>query len=346
MKAMLRTLILVAMMATLVVGGSIAQDEDMEVPADWPNPFILGLFGGDDSAEALRDSEPLRAYLEEALGVDVIISTGTSYGVVIEAMRADRVDAMLVGPFAFVLAERLADAEPIATLAVEGVLEGLDDPRIAGDEPLPFYFSVFITKKGSDIITLDQLEGQDVAFVDPASTSGRNAPVVRLINEIDGLETPADVDTWLNPVFAGSHPSSVLALQNDDVIVAVTFEGNLINQRNEGAIELCGFEEDRVGVRLSQEDIQRIYDECPDGNIVVIAQSAPIPNTPMAVRSELPDSFKTALRDALLAIKDDPELLGSVGYYFVDPAEIETLGLDNISEFYDFVRDLADITAQ
>ncbi len=345
MKALLRSLVLVAMLAALMVSGAAAQEES-EIPADWPNPFIVGLFGGDDSAETLRDSEPLRAYLAEALGLDIIISTGTSYSAVIEAMRADRVDALMVGPFAFVLAERVADAEPLAVLSVEGLLEGLDDPRIAGGAPLPYYFSVFVTTKGSDIRSLAELEGQDVAFVDPASASGFNAPVVRLINEIEGLETPVDVQNWLNPVFAGSHPSSVTALVNEQVVVAATFEGNLINMRNEGLVELCGFEEDRIGVRLTQEDIDRIYDECPEGNVVVIAQSDPIPNTPMAVRSELPQSFKDALTEALLAIAQDPETLERVGWYFVDPTTFEGLGVETVSDFYNFMRDLADITAR
>jgi len=101
MKA-IRFAVLFAVLAALTVGTSIAQD-DMDREG-WPEPFVLGLFGGDDSAEALRDNEPLRAYLAEALDMEVLISTGTSYSAVIEAMRADRVDAMAVGPFAYVLA--------------------------------------------------------------------------------------------------------------------------------------------------------------------------------------------------------------------------------------------------
>lgn len=339
MKVLFRSMLLLALLAVLTVSGVAAQDDDRE---GWPETFILGLFGGDDSAETLRDNEPLREYLTEVLGIDVLITTGTSYSAVIEAMRADRVDAMLVGPFSFVLAEREADAEPIAVLAIEGVLEGLE--ALPDEVPPPFYYSVFVTLKGSGIRTLADLEGVDFAFVDPASTSGRNAPVVRLINEIDGLETPADVDSWLSPIFAGSHPSAVTALINDQVAAAATFEGNLINMRAEGLAEVCGFDDDRVGVPLTQEDLDAIYEDCPDGNVVVIAQSDPIPNTPLAVRSELPDSFKQALQAALLAITEDDELLASIGYYFVDPTEIEGLGIETISEFYDVVRDLARIT--
>lgn len=344
MKATVRFLILVALLVSVSVAVS-AQDseEEMMDREGWPSTFIVGLFGGDDSAETLRDNEPLRAYLAETLDMEVLITTGTSYSAVIEAMRADRVDAMLVGPFAFVLAERLADAEPIAVLAIEGVLEGLD--QLPDEIPAPFYYSVFITTKGSGIRTLQDLEGVDFAFVDPASTSGRNAPVVRLINEIDGLETPADVDEWLNPIFAGSHPGAVSAVANGNVDAAVTFEGNLINMRAEGQIELCGFEGDRLGVTLDQAALDQLYEDCPDGSIVVFAQSAPIPNTPMAMRAELPESFKSAVQDALLNITRDSELLAQVGYYFVDPTEVEGLGIESISEFYDFVRDLAAITA-
>ncbi|GAB4518249.1 MAG: phosphate/phosphite/phosphonate ABC transporter substrate-binding protein [Anaerolineae bacterium] len=340
MKALSRIIVVIALLAVLAVSVSAQDDVDR---TDWPTTFILGLFGGDDSAETLRDNEPLRAYLTEALGIEVLITTGTSYSAVIEAMRADRVDAMLVGPFAFVLAEQEADAEPIAVLALEGAVEGLTE--LPSETPPPFYYSVFVTKKGSGIDSLDDLEGQDMAFVDPASTSGRNAPVVRLINEIEGLETPADVDAWLNPIFAGSHPSAITALIEDQVAAAVTFEGNLINIRNEGLAEICGFEEDRVGVTLSQEEIDAIYADCPEGSLVVFAQTAPIPNTPMAIRSELPESFKLAVQEALLNISADLETLQSIGYYFVDPTTIEALELETIGDFYDVVRDLAEITA-
>ena len=340
MKALYRIMILTVVLALLVVGVANAQEVDR---TDWPTTFILGLFGGDDSAETLRENEPLRTYLSERLGIDVLISTGTSYSAVIEAMRADRVDAMMVGPLSFVIAERVAGAEPIAVLAEEGFADITELPTEVAP---PYYFSVYVTKKGSGIRTLQDLEGQDVAFVDPASTSGRGAPVVRLINNIDGLNTAADVDAWLNPIFAGTHPGAVTALQGDQVAAAATFEGNLINMRNEGLIELCGFENDQIGVILTQEEIDATYDDCPDGNIVVFAQSEPIPSTPFAVRGDLPESFKMALQSALLDISKNLDTLQAVGFYFVDPTQIESLHLDRISDFYEVVRQIADVVAQ
>jgi len=344
MKNIVRLLMAFALLATLAVS-AFAQDEIDR--SDWPETISIGRFAGDDSAEALLNAEPLARYLEEQLGIPVFINVGSTYSAVIAALRAKQVDAFEVGPFSYVIAEREANAEVLVVGASESSLDGT---VVFNPETRPYYYSVFVTTKGSGIENLEDLEGVDFAFVDPASTSGRNAPLLRLIEDIEGLQTPNDVDEWLNPIFAGSHPSAVLALASGDVTAAVTFEGNLIRQRSEGIAEVCGFEDDRVGITLSPEEIQEIYDDCPDGNLVVIAQSPPIPNTPFAVRADLPESLKDVLREALLAIKDDPELVAAIGRAYVDPSQdpvlAEELGLESISDFYDPVRAIADITAE
>jgi len=343
MKNLVRLVVILSVLASLTIAVS-AQDANED---GWPAVFTFGRFAGDDSAEALTNAEPIRAYLEEELGIPVLVNVGSSYSAVIAAMAAGQVDAMEVGPFAFVIAEREAGAEPIAVGASESSLEEGEE-AVYNPDILPFYYSVFVTTKGSGIRTFADLEGVDFAFVDPASTSGRNAPVVRLINEIDGLETPGDVDEWLNPIFAGSHPSAMLAIINGDVLAGVTYEGNLINQRSEGLAEVCGFEDDRTGVTLTQEMLDQTYEDCPEGSLVVIAQTAPIPNTPVAIREDLPESFKLAVQEALLSIKDKPEVLAEVGRWYVNPANdevlAEDLGLEVLSDFYDVVRDMAAVT--
>jgi phosphonate transport system substrate-binding protein len=341
----MKKLVLLVMVILLVVSAMPAagQGDDR---SDWPEVFTFGRFAGDDAANALLTAEPLRAYLEAKLGIPVLVNVGTTYSAVIAAMKAGQIDAMEVGPFSFVIAEREAGAEPLAVGASESSLEVGQD-AVYNPDIRPFYYSVFITLKGSGIRTLQDLEGVDFAFVDPASTSGRNAPVVRLMDEI-GLETPGDVDAWLNPVFAGSHPSAVLAVINGDVQAAATFEGNLINMRQEGQAYVCGFEGDQTGVTLTQEMLDEMYEDCEDGYVLVIAQSDPIPNTPFAIRGDLPESFKKAVQDALLGIKDDPEAVKAVGRWYVNPVDdpvlAEELGLEELTDFYDVVRDIAAVT--
>jgi phosphonate transport system substrate-binding protein len=298
--------------------------------ADWPEKFVMGFFAEDDAEKTLKDNEPFRVYLEAKLGMPVELLTGTSYTAVIEAMRADRVDAMLVGPFAYVLAVQEAQAEAL------GVAMGFEQASGVYDASVPaHYYSVIFTKKGSGITTLEELKGSDFNFVDPASTSGHLAPKTLLIK--NGLNPDQD----MNAVFAGSHPTSVISVWNDKAQAGATYEDNLHRLQKEGQIEFCAFEDGRVGVPRTAEEIQARYESCPEGQIAIIAYSDPIPNTPFAVRTELPDSFKMAVKDALLAIKDDADLIGQTSIWYVDPSA--ELGFETLDQYYNSLRDIAKL---
>ena len=298
--------------------------------ADWPEKFVVGFFGGDDAEKTLNDNEPFRTYLEEKLGMPVELFTGTSYTVVIEAMRAKRVDAMLVGPFAYVLAVQEAQAEALA------VNVGLESDTPAYDPNVPtHYYSVIFTKKGSGIETLADLKGVDFAFVDPASTSGHLAPKTLLIQS--GLNPDTDMQT----VFAGSHPTSVIAVWSDNAAAGATYESNLYTLQKEGQVEFCGFEDGTSGKPRTPEEIKAVYDACPDGKLAMIAYTDEIPSTPFAVRSDLPESFKATVKEALLDIKDNPELIAATAQWYVDPhAE---LGLETLDQYYNSLRDIAKL---
>lgn len=323
--------------ATPSTGGSTAAataapTEDPK--AGWPEEIRLGFFGGDDAEEVLERVEPMRQYLEETLGVPVTIFTGTSYGAVIEAMRAKRVEGMLVGPFAYVLAVQEAGAEAIA---VSVSCSSSEDPCQVVADRQPHYFSVVMAKKGSGIESIEDLRGKDFAFVDPASTSGHLAPKTLIIK--NGVDPDVDMKT----VFAGSHPTAVLALENDNVVAAATHENNLLNLIREGQVNGCFYEDGIAnrGTPRTAEEIKKTYDACEDGKIVIIAQSDPIPNTPFAVRGDLPDTLKQAIKDALLAIKDDPEAVALDRRWFVDPTE--QLGYDHLDQYYNSLRDIAKL---
>jgi phosphonate transport system substrate-binding protein len=296
--------------------------------AGWPESFRVGFFGGDDADAVLENNQPFVAYMEEQLGIPVELFTGTSYTAVIEAMRADRVDAMLVGPFSYVLAVQEAQAEAL------GVYIGTRAEPAVYDPALPaHYYSVIFTKKGSGIETVEDLRGKDFNFVDPASTSGHLAPKTLLI------QLGIDPDTEMQTVFAGSHPTSVISVWNDKAPAGATFETNLYRLRDEGQVEFCGFEDNQSGLPRSEEEIRAVFDACPEGHLVMIAMTDPIPSTPFAVRNALPDSFKAAVKEALLAIKDNPELVAETANWYVDPSA--ELGLETLDQYYNSLRDIA-----
>lgn len=336
------TYILFALLVSLSIALVSAQDATQEATAEavdrtgWPETFIVGVYPGDNIEEALAAQEPLRAYLEERLGVRTVVITGTSYNAVIEAMRAGRADAFEVGPFSYTLAADVADAEAIA------VGNYTTTPNL---ETVPGYYSVMFTKKGSGITSIADLEGKTFAFTDPASTSGYLVPATDILSAMS-FDSKDQIETFFGQVtFAGNHPSSVMAVNNGTVDAGATFDDNLVDQAD-ADIAICGVEKgidkgDNIfHSALTQEEIKAIYDACPEGSLTVFHQSPLIPQTPFAVSAALPQSFKDAVKTALLDIVNDQALVDELGRFYVDPTVINP-DLESIDAMYNPLRVIA-----
>jgi phosphonate transport system substrate-binding protein len=309
---------------TGAAGPSVQTDER----ANWPRTFRLGLFGGDDAEQVIENARPFKQFLERKLNIPVELFTGTSYSAVIEAMRAGRVDGFTVGPFAYILAVQEANAEALAVGVTTTAREPVFDPAIR-----PTYYSVISVVKGAGINRVQDLRGKQFAFVDPASASGHLIPKATLIRA--GL----DPDKEMKTIFAGSHPTSVAALWNRKVDGAASTERTLVTAAQNGQIELCFFPDGKINVDRTPQEIQQLFDSCPPGKIVPLLYSAPIPNTPFAVRRDLPESFKAALRQALLETQQDPEYIRVRKQWFLDPTA--ELKLKRLDEAYNPLREVA-----
>lgn len=337
MKKIVLSLVLVVMMAVLGLSLASAQEATPDpAKAGWPETFIIGVYPGDNVEKAIAAQEPLRAYLEKSLGVRTVVITGTSYGAVVEAMRAGRADAFEVGPFSYVLAADVANAEAIAV----GNYVTNVDPKV-----LPGYYSVMFTKKGSGIKSIADLKGKTFAFTDPASTSGYLVPATDILND-QNFDSKDQLDEFLGQAtFAGSHPASVLAVSNGTTDAGATFDDNLVDQAN-ADIAICGVDKGtEKGANIfhsamTQDEIMKIYDACPEGSLAIFHQSPLIPQTPFAVNKNLPQNFKDAVKAALLAIKDDQSLVDSLGRFYIDPTTIDT-SLKTIDNMYDPLRVIA-----
>ncbi len=91
----------------------------------------------------------------------------------------------------------------------------------------------------------------------------------------------------------------------------------------------------------TQEEIDAHRESCPDGSIVVLVQTDPIPNTPFAVRTNLPQSLKDTIKETLLSTPDNAEYISERKQWFVDPSG--ELGLDTLDAFYNPLRDIAKL---
>jgi len=116
---------------------------------------------------------------------------------------------------------------------------------------------------------ISAVAGEDVAFVSESSTSGYLFPALELVNA--GVDPQSDI----NPIFAGSHDAAVTAVYNGDAKYGLSFD------------------DARRNIREEQPDVGQ--------NVIVFSITREIPNDVVAIRSDLPDTLKTAVYDTVEA---------------------------------------------
>ena len=338
MKLPVRLLALMgaAMLAAFAVscggsdGGSSKTADPSDPKAGWPKTFRVGLFGGDDADATILNAGPLKKVLESKLGIPVEISTGTSYGAVVEAMRNGKIEGMQGGPFAYVLGVQEAKAEAIAPRSAPRAKEPKYDETL-----LPYYFSVIVDQEGLRHQDAPGPQGQGLRLRRPGVCVRPPGP------EDAADQERLNPDKDMQTVFAGSHPTSLLSVWNSKTPAGATFEGNLKNLADSGQVKWCAYPDGKIGIKRTEDELKKLYDSCPDGNIVIIAQSDPIPNSPFSVRQDLPATFKTAVHDALLSVKDDPAFITARKSWYADPTA--ALGYKNLDTMYNPLRDIAKL---
>lgn len=120
----------------------------------------FGILSGENEKDRLMRNEPLRVYLEEALGVQVEVFTAGNYDGVIQAIAADQIEVARFGSSSYAAAYTATDG---------GVVPTLTSIKQDGNTG---YYSIVVTRCDSGITSLDDAKGKVLAFADPDSTSG------------------------------------------------------------------------------------------------------------------------------------------------------------------------------
>ena len=137
------------------------------------------------------------------------------------------------------------------------------------------YTSRIYVRKDSGITTLEGLRGKTIAFVDPSSTSGYVYPMVMLIQR--GLVQNRDPKTFFKEfVYSGSHDAGLLALLNGHVDALASFD---------------------------QAREQYLKDPADREKIIVVAETAPIPEGGICARDGLSPALVAKVRTALLSMQ-------------------------------------------
>jgi phosphonate transport system substrate-binding protein len=212
---------------------------------------------------AAASADRLSKDLTQALGSPVTAQVFGSPRELAEALAAGKVDAAWMSPGAYVLAARQAEVEPILKLSRGGFGR---------------YRSIFFTKAGSSIDSLQAAKGKTLALVAGASMSGHLFPLAFLKRK--GI-SPA------------GHFSKIVEGRDHEEVCRMVLAGQA-----------------DVGVTLG--DYRAPDEMSPDGCIMagmeaesfaVVDAVGPIPNDVVAVRASLSGGQRDRLRDALVEMR-------------------------------------------
>jgi phosphonate transport system substrate-binding protein len=259
--------------ATLVLPGLALLAAKAHAQADWRQqiPEVrYGMISVENERDAIARLQGLQAFMARELRTPFRVFRGSDYAAVVEALRAGHSELAYLGPASYGLARRVM-GERIAPIF-----------RFIDNEGMEGYHSAMIVKADSPIRQLEDMRGKTLGFSDPNSTSGFQVPGWFLRRQ--GMD-PASF--FSKTGFTGSHEQGVMAVING------TFDAAVLAYSNE-----------------RRNTFQRMVEKgmIPDGAVRVIWRSPIIPNAPIVMRMDLPETFRREVIAAFAALPErDPQ---------------------------------------
>jgi phosphonate transport system substrate-binding protein len=263
-----QTFAVIAMGATALTStAAFAQDWREDVPV-----FRIGLLGGENESDRLREHDCQKAYLEERLGVPVELYPASDYAGVMQGLLAGQLEFAGLGSagYAGIYLQDADAVEPLyTTMQVDGSLG---------------YYSVMYTLAGSGLDSIEDMEGHSLAWADPNSTSGYLVPLA----ELTGMGI--DPDAYFSETgFGGGHEQAVVAVLNGQYDAGVTWTSG-VGDINQG---------------YSRGNLRSMVDKgmLDMSEIQIIWQSNLITNGPRVIRSDLPQELKDLVMGAMMQLQ-------------------------------------------
>ena len=222
-----------------------------------PDTLRVALLPDENASTIIKNNQGLKKYLENYLEKNIELVVTTDYSSMIEAMRFGRLELAYFGPLSYTLAAGKADIEAFASIKKRGALT---------------YHSVIIAGVNTEINTLNDIKGKDVAFGDVASTSSHLIPRSELLDA--GLEIKEDYSAY----YLGAHDAVAVAVQN-----GTAHAGGLSKPIFESLVSRNIISEEKVKV---------------------IAVSPPYPNYPWSMQSNLKPELREKIKTAFYKLSD------------------------------------------
>ena len=261
-KALLATTTVTAIMA----GIASVQAQDV---------FRVGILGGENEADRLRNNQCLVDKLPAAIGVkEVKLFPAADYDGVIQGLLGGTLDYAELGASAYAKVY-LTDPE-----AVDPVLTTVQTDGATG------YYSIMLARKDSGIKTIEDAKGKKLGFADPDSTSGYLVPSVALPAQ---LGVPVD-SYFASTGFGGGHENGVLEMLKGNFDVQVTWSSG-VGEFEDG---------------YTSGNIRKMVDKgvLDMDDVVEVWRSPLIPNGPIVVSNKLDKDIRAKFVDFMKALPE------------------------------------------
>jgi len=287
--------------------------------ADWPERLVFGFVPSQEVSELQDDVDTFAAILSDALGIEVEGTVTTDYTGLGVALGTGQADLGAFGPAGFVLANQTYDNLELLAQSVrfgDPTYHGqwfTNDPSVCGADPVEgaFYYDdsgtvipvgptetpalqVGYNGDGTpregiepglacpEPVDLEVVIGKTIAWGTETSTSGYIFPTLELIRK--GI-----TEDQYTSIFSGGHDASVQAVYDGSADIGVSFDD---------ARSTIAEENPDVGQR-----------------VIVFNITSRIANDVIAVRSDLPESLKDALFQAMadyIATEEGQEVMDNL----------------------------------
>jgi len=243
--------------------------------------LVIAYLPNEAKEDLAEHRQGLAKDMEAALGVKVKEFLASDYNAAIEAMRTGKADIAFFGPLSYSQAHERAKAEPLVITSLDGKKENSG-----------YYSYIVVNAKNDKIKTVADLKGKKFAFVDANSTSGNLVPSYEILKVLkDDKLTFEDLHTngkfFESVSFSGAHQNGLQAVLKGD-IDAAPCASDIYNRELQAG-------------KFKESDVR------------IIHKSPKIPDSPIAIRGDLPEDFKKAVREFYLKYDNDNYFIKFMG---------------------------------
>ncbi len=263
--------------AALVALASGVHAEDLK-------EFRIGILGGENEADRLRNFQCMTEKLPSVLGVEkVSLFPAADYDGVIQGLLGGTLDYAELGASGFAKVY-LSNPE-----AVEPILTTVQTDGSSG------YYSIMVARKDSGITKIEDIKGKKLGYADPDSTSGYLVPLVTLP---EALGAPVD-QVVASTGFGGGHENLVLEVVKGTFDVGTTW-GSGVGEFKDG---------------YTSGNLRKMVDKgiLNMDDLVEVWKSPLIPNGPVVIRSSMNDDMKTKFKEFMMGLPEsDPACFSAI----------------------------------